>query len=92
MTLFVGLITISFLVGRALFIFAKILLKVLLLLVVSFLYFINPIDLIPDFFGCFGMIDETVLIVLLGRWVLYTNISMGLRRLARAAVPTTSFP
>jgi uncharacterized membrane protein YkvA (DUF1232 family) len=77
---------------RLLFLLFKLSLKLVVWLVVSVAYLLLPVDLIPDLFLGLGQLDDILLFISLGFWVLSSGIKAELRSRISIAHPTTPFP
>lgn len=73
-------------------IFLKLSIKSMIWLFGSIIYFLFPIDLIPDFVVVLGQMDDIFVAISLGFWVFATAMTSDLRRSIEISRPKTSFP
>ncbi|WP_084165255.1 DUF1232 domain-containing protein [Skermanella stibiiresistens] len=66
--------------------------KIVVSLSVSAIYFVMPIDMIPDFFLGIGQIDDVLLFITLIVWSFSKTTRMALVESIKLKKPTTKFP
>lgn len=86
------LLMLALLAVRIAFLMLKVSLKLLIWVLVSVVYLLMPIDLIPDFFIGLGQVDDFLLIVSLAFWVFGAAAMGELRGSIASRRPTVAFP